>query len=128
MGVRIAIREQLAFLVVFAVLVGLMILSVPVWIYVNQFVTQVEGRELALTASLKASRISAELELVQTSIVTISSRILIQDSLFSFYDGNDTDENWVQAKGDLNSALSVGALTGLLQGRVYSRNITGNAY
>ncbi|TQN74895.1 Two-component system protein B [Colletotrichum shisoi] len=128
MGVRIAIREQLAFLVVFAVLVGLMILSVPVWIYVNQFVTQVEARELALTASLKASRISAELELVQTSIVTISSRILIQDSLLNFYDGNDTDENWVQAKGDLNSALSVGALTGLLQGRVYSRNTTGNVH
>ncbi|EXF77206.1 hsp90-like protein [Colletotrichum fioriniae PJ7] len=128
MGVRVAIREQLAFLVVVAVLVGLMILSVPVWIYVNQFVTQVEGRELALTASLKASRISAELELVQTSIITISSRILIQRSLFTFYDGNTTDENWAQAKGDLNSALSVGGLTGLLQGRIYSRNITGNGY
>lgn len=128
MGVRVAIREQLAFLVVVAVLVGLMVLSVPVWIYVNQFVTQVEGRELALTASLKASRISAELELIQTSIITISSRILIQDSLFSFYDGNETDDNWVQARNDLNSALSVGGLTGLLQGRVYSRNITGNAF
>ncbi|OHW94880.1 osomolarity two-component sensor histidine kinase sln1 [Colletotrichum incanum] len=128
MGVRVAIREQLAFLVVVAVLVALMILSVPVWIYVNKFVTQVEGRELALTASLKASRISAELELVQTSIITISSRILIQNSLFNFYDGNDTDENWVQAKGDLNSALSVGALTGLLQGRIYSRNTTGNIH
>ncbi|OHE95550.1 hsp90-like protein [Colletotrichum orchidophilum] len=128
MGVRVAIREQLAFLVVVAVLVGLMILSVPVWIYVNRFVTQVEGRELALTASLKASRISAELELVQTSIITISSRILIQNSIFTFYDGNDTDANWVQAKGDLNSALSVGGLTGLLQGRIYSRNITGNAH
>ncbi|KAF4785786.1 hsp90-like protein [Colletotrichum scovillei] len=128
MGVRVAIREQLAFLVVIAVLVALMILSVPVWIYVNQFVTQVEGRELALTASLKASRISAELELVQTSIITISSRILIQNSLFTFYDGNTTDANWAQAKGDLNSALSVGGLTGLLQGRIYSRNITGNGY
>ncbi|TDZ13217.1 Two-component system protein B [Colletotrichum spinosum] len=128
MGVRIAIREQLAFLVVIAVLVGLMILSVPVWIYVNQFVTQVEGRELALTASLKASRISAELELVQTSGITISSRILIQQSLFNFYDGNQSDANWVDARGDLDSALSVGALTGLLQARIYSRNTTGNPY
>ncbi|KAL0942219.1 osomolarity two-component sensor histidine kinase sln1 [Colletotrichum truncatum] len=128
MGVRIAIREQLAFLVVIAVLVGLMILSVPVWIYVNQFVAQVEGRELALTASLKASRISAEVELVQTSCITISSRILIQNSLFSFYDGNNTMENWASAKGDLDSALSVGSLTGLLQGRIYSRNTTGNSF
>ncbi|OLN82238.1 Two-component system protein B [Colletotrichum chlorophyti] len=128
MGVRIAIREQLAFLVVIAVLVALMVLSVPVWIYVNRFVTQVEGRELALTASLKASRISAELELIQTSIITISSRILIQNSLFTFYGGNTTDSNWVDARSDLNSALSVGALTGLLQGRIYSRNTTGNPY
>ncbi|KAK2027731.1 hsp90-like protein [Colletotrichum zoysiae] len=128
MGVRIAIREQLAFLVVVTVLVALMILSVPVWIYVNQFVSQVEGRELALTASLKASRVTAELELVQTSIVTISSRILIQNSLFNFYDGNDTEGNWAQAKDDLNSALSVGGVTGLLQGRIYSRNTTGNIH
>ncbi|KAF9882349.1 hsp90-like protein [Colletotrichum karsti] len=128
MGVRIAIREQLAFLVVIAVLVGLMILSVPVWIYVNQFVTQVEGRELALTASLKASRISSELELVQTSIITISSRILIQDSLVSFYGGNTSDSNWAAATGDLTSALSSGALTGLLQARIYSRNTTGNVH
>ncbi|KAK2000158.1 hsp90-like protein [Colletotrichum falcatum] len=128
MGVRIAIREQLAFLVVVAVLLGLMILSVPVWVYVNKFVTQVEGRELALTASLKASRVSAELELLQTSTTTISSRILIQNSLFDFYDGNHTEDNWVQAKDDLNSALSVGAITGLLQGRIYSRNTTGNIH
>ncbi|KAI8162782.1 Two-component system protein B [Colletotrichum sp. SAR 10_86] len=128
MGIRIAIREQLAFLVVIAVLVGLMILSVPVWIYVNQFVAQVEGRELALTASLKASRISSELELVQTSITTISSRILIQKSLDAFYNGNTSDSNWVNAKDDLKSALSVVSLTGLLQGRLYSRNTTGNKY
>ncbi|KAK1589684.1 hsp90-like protein [Colletotrichum navitas] len=128
MGVRIAIREQLAFLVVVAVLLGLMILSVPVWIYVNKFVTEVEGRELALTASLKASRVSAELELLQSSIVTISSRILIQNSLFDFYGGNDTEGNWAQAKDDLNSALSVGGLNGLLQGRIYSRNTTGNVH
>lgn len=128
MGVRIAIREQLALLVVFAVLVGLMILSVPVWIFVNDFVTNVKGDQLTLTASLKATRISSELELVQASSLTISSRRLLQRSLYDFYGGNDSDSNWAVAKDDLVSALSVGALTGLLQGRLYSRNTTGNPH
>ncbi|KAM0281597.1 hypothetical protein ACHAQH_003466 [Verticillium albo-atrum] len=126
MGVRIAIREQLALLVVLAVLVALMILSVPVWIYVNSFVIDVEGNQLALTASLKASRISSELELVQTNCLTISSRLLIQRSIYDFYNGNQTDDNWGIAKADLESALAVGSLSGLLQGRIYSRNSTGN--
>ncbi|KAM0333027.1 hypothetical protein ACHAQA_001684 [Verticillium albo-atrum] len=128
MGIRIAIREQLALLVVLAVLVALMILSVPVWIYVNSFVIDVQGNQLALTASLKASRISGELELVQTNCLTISSRLLIQRSIYEFYNGNQTEANWEIAKADLESALAVGSLSGLLQGRIYSRNSTGNNY
>ena len=123
---RIAIREQLCVLVVFAILVALMILSVPTWIYVYDFVLDVSRNQLSLTASLKASRISSELELVQTSAVTISSRLLLQQSLRDFYAGNDSVDNWDIAKADLESALSVSVLTGLLQGKIFSRNITGN--
>jgi osomolarity two-component system, sensor histidine kinase SLN1 len=123
---RIAIREQLAALVLLAVLVSLAIVSIPTWIYVNKFVIDVGSRELALTASLKASRISSELELVQTSCLTISSRLLIQTAIFSFYAGNTEPGNWETAKNDLGSALAVGALTGLLQAKIYSRNSTGD--
>jgi osomolarity two-component system, sensor histidine kinase SLN1 len=124
---RVAIREQLAALVVLAVLVALAILSIPTWIFVNQFVVGVTLKELTLTASLKASRVSAELELVQSSALTIASRLLVQESLTRFYNGNLSDSNWTIAKADLSSALAVSTLSGLLQARVYSRNTTGSS-
>lgn len=121
---RVAIREQLAFLVVFLVLLALCIVAVPTWIYVHDFVIDVEADSLSLTASLKTSRISAELELIQTSCFTISSRILIQNALRDFYETGTA--NWDDAADDIESALSVGASsTGLLQARLFSRNQTG---
>ncbi|ROT41114.1 osmosensing histidine protein kinase SLN1 [Sodiomyces alkalinus F11] len=126
MAIRVAIREQLAIVVVLAVLLGLMILSVPVWVFVNRFVNNIEGSQLALTASLKASKISAELELAQSSCLTISSRLLIQRSLYGLYTGNAAEADWEAARLDLSSAISVGFLTGVLQGRIYSRNVTGD--
>ncbi|KAK7419912.1 Histidine kinase osmosensor [Neonectria punicea] len=120
---RVAIREQLAILVLVAVLVALAVVSIPTWIYVNRFVVSVERQGLTLTASLKASRISAELDLVQTSCYTITSRILLQKALQTFYDTGD--RNWDEASVDIESALSISTDTGLLQARVYSRNKTG---
>lgn len=120
---RIAIREQLAALVLFAVLAALAVVSIPTWIYVNRFVVNVERDGLTLTASLKASRITAELDLVQTSCFTIASRILVQNALTEFYDTGAL--NWNGAGADLASALAVSASTGLLQVRLYSRNETG---
>lgn len=120
---RIAIREQLAALVLFAVLAALAVVSIPTWIYVNRFVVNVEREGLTLTASLKASRITAELDLVQTSAFTIASRILIQDALTNFY--NTGVRQWDQAAADVESALAVSTSTGLLQARLYSRNETG---
>ncbi|KAI9172417.1 Two-component system protein B [Paramyrothecium foliicola] len=120
---RVAIREQLAALVLFLVLLSLCIVSVPTWIYVNDFVRKVESDGLALTASLKSSRITAEVELIQTSCYTISSRLLIQQNLQNFYTAGETD--WDRARLDLGSALSVSRATGLLQARLYSRNTTG---
>ncbi|KAH6899692.1 putative histidine kinase HHK5p [Thelonectria olida] len=120
---RIAIREQLAALVLLAVLVALAVVSIPTWIYVNRFVMNVEREGLTLTASLKASRITAELDLVQTSCYTISSRILLQAALSNFYAYGDRD--WDEAIVDIESALAVSADTGLLQVRLYSRNKTG---
>ncbi|KAL2759023.1 hypothetical protein ACRALDRAFT_2098084 [Sodiomyces alcalophilus JCM 7366] len=126
MAIRIAIREQLAILVVLAVLLGLMILSVPVWVFVNRFISNIEGSQLALTASLKASKISAQLGLIQSNCHTISSRLLIHRYLYDFYAGNATEYNWDSARLDLASAIDVGFLTGVVQGRIYSRNATGD--
>ncbi|CAH0059182.1 unnamed protein product [Clonostachys solani] len=120
---RIAIREQLALLVLFTVLVALTVVSVPTWLYVNDHIAKNLRTGLSLTASLKASRITSELELIQNSCLTISSRILLQDALQDFYDKGE--KNWASAKEDIDSALSVGMSTGLLQARIYSRNTTG---
>lgn len=125
---RIAIREQLAALVLVAVLVALAILSIPTWIYVNNFVIRIETSGLTLTASLKAAQISSEIELIQTACNSISTRLLLQDAFISFYVGNDTQGHWEIARSDLQSALNAGpgGNTNLLQAKLYSRNETGN--
>ncbi|KAK3941256.1 putative signal transduction histidine-protein kinase [Diplogelasinospora grovesii] len=124
---RVAIREQLAALVIFTVLVALAIVSIPTWIYVNNFVIGVESDGLALTASLKAARISSEIDLVQTTCQTISTRLLLQDAFTNFYNGNSTlADPWQDARNDLASALSTEGFSGLLQARLWSRNTTGN--
>ncbi|KAK4230243.1 putative signal transduction histidine-protein kinase [Podospora fimiseda] len=122
---RVAIREQLATLVVFAVLVALAIVSLPTWIHVNDFVIGVESSGLTLTASLKAARISSEINLIQTTCLTISTRLMLQTSFEEFYKSNDTS-SFVTAKDDLLSALSSAGFSGLLQARLYSRNTTGD--
>lgn len=129
--VRIAIREQLAAVVVFAVLLALCVLSVPTWIFVNNFVVGVELGGLTLTASLKAARISSELNLIQTTCQTISSRLLLQEAFNRFYNleingGNETGDPWRAARSDLASALGAVGFSGLLQVRLYSRNSTGD--
>ncbi|PSR97040.1 putative histidine kinase SlnCl1 [Coniella lustricola] len=124
--VRIAIREQLASLVLFAVLIALAVVSVPTWIYVNGFVVGVEKDSLSLAASLKATRIASEIALVQTTCQLITTRILIQDSLQSYYQGNTSASNWVNTAADLQSALGSGSAN-LYQVKIYSRNTTGSA-
>lgn len=123
---RVAIRDQLAALVIVAVLVGLAIVSVPTWIYVHNFVVGVESDGLALTASLKAARIASEINLLGTLCQSISTRVLIQQALINFYNGNSSDP-FASALADLQSAMSTSDVTGLLQARLYSRNATGNS-
>jgi osomolarity two-component system sensor histidine kinase SLN1 len=128
---RVAIREQLAALVIFAVLVALAIVSIPTWIYVYNFVVGVETNALSLTASLKAARISSQIDLVQTTCQTISTRLLLQQAFSNFYNSTQTENATAifdNARRDLQSALSSDGLTGLQQARLYSRNTTGNPY
>jgi osomolarity two-component system sensor histidine kinase SLN1 len=127
---RVGIREQLAALVVFAILVALAVVSIPVWLYVNDFVVGVESGGLSLTASLKAARISSELDLIQTTCTTLSSRLLLQNAFRDFYNASihneSTDSLWAQAREDIASAFSRAGNAGLLQARLYSRNSTGD--
>ncbi|KAI0551599.1 osmosensing histidine protein kinase SLN1 [Xylaria curta] len=123
---RIAIREQLAALVLLAVLIALAIVSIPTWIYVNRFVVNVESNGLSLTASLKASQVASQIELIQTTCRSIATRLLVQGSLLDFYRGNDTAQNWQLAIQDLQTALNSGGTSNLLQAKLFSRNETGD--
>ncbi|KUI74092.1 Two-component system protein B [Cytospora mali] len=125
--IRIAIREQLAVLVTLVVLLALAVVSVPTWIFVNNFVVGVQTDSLALTASLKATRIASELELIQTTCSTISTRILIQKAMSTYYEGNTSAANWEAATIDFQSALGSGN-GNLYQVKVFSRNTTGPSY
>ncbi|KAI6782079.1 Two-component system protein B-like protein [Emericellopsis cladophorae] len=119
---RIAIREQLALLVLLAVLAALAVVSIPTWIYVNGHIATNLKDGLTLTASLKAARITSQIELIRTACYTIASRLLLQEALQRYYQENEFD--FYQAKIDITSALAVGSSTGLLQARIYSRNGT----
>ncbi|KAM4058935.1 response regulator receiver domain-containing protein [Hirsutella rhossiliensis] len=123
---RIAIREQLAALVISAVLVALAIVAIPTWIYVNNFVVRVESDGLSLTASLKASRIASEIDLVKTICQTVATRILLQQAFIDFYNANSTVNPFINARSDLESAMGAGRVAGLLQARLYPRNTTGS--
>ncbi|KAH8202821.1 hypothetical protein TruAng_002984 [Truncatella angustata] len=127
---RVAIREQLAALVLLAVLVSLAILSIPTWVYVNKFVVGVEINALTLAASLKASSVAAEIELLQTTTKTIATRLLIQAALRTFYAGNTSSANWNNAMIDVQSALNAASdgSANLLQAKLFSRNTTGEPH
>lgn len=127
---RIAIREQLATVVILAVGVALAVVSIPTWIFVNNFTLGVESDGLSLTASLKAARIASEIKLIQTACQTISTRLLLQDAFRKFYASqanNISDEDaWADARDDIQSALGKSGFSALLQARLYSRNTTGD--
>lgn len=88
----------------------------------------ITSQGLALTASLKAAQIASDLQLIESTCATIVTRILIQQALQRFYQGNTTDANWSRAITDVQSALASGGYANLQQIRIYSRNQTGDSY
>ncbi|MCJ1475457.1 Histidine kinase [Lambiella insularis] len=124
---RIGIREQLAVVVLLAALVPLAVLAILTWVNNYNFVVDIKSQGLSLTASLKATEISSDLVLIQTTCQTIVTRLLFQNTLKSFYTvDNLSSFNWSVAHNDLFGGLSSGGLSALLQVTVFSRNETGN--
>lgn len=102
---RIGIREQLGAVLLLTALVPLAVLSIAVWINNRNFVVNITNQELALTASLKASQIASDLLLIQSTCATITTRILLNQALKSYYRGNSSAMNWTAAVADVTSAL-----------------------
>ncbi len=102
---RIGILEQLGAVILLTSLIPLAVLSIAVWINNKNFVVNITSQELSLTASLKASQIASDLLLIQSTCATITTRILLNQALKSYYRGNQTSMNWTTAVNDVTSAL-----------------------
>jgi osomolarity two-component system sensor histidine kinase SLN1 len=126
---RIPIREQLALLILTSALIGLAVISVATWVTNHAFVLSVRSSRLSLTASLKAAQLASNLDIMQTSVGFISSRVLVQSALQRYgQQDNNTDANWVRARSDMGSAISGGGSIGqalLLQSMVFPMNASG---
>jgi osomolarity two-component system sensor histidine kinase SLN1 len=124
---RIPIREQLALLILLSSLIGLAVISIATWVSNHQYVLSICKSRLALTASLKAGQLAANLALMQTTAQFISTRVLIQAGLSRYnLNGNNTVDNWEEAAADMAAAITGGQ--GLLfQTVVFPKNGTGPA-
>ena len=82
---------------------------------------------LSLTASLKAAQLASSLVLLQSSVTAISTRVLVQNTLLRYNQGNNTDANWSRAAADLQTAIAGGGRSALLlQVILFSKNGTGD--
>jgi osomolarity two-component system sensor histidine kinase SLN1 len=126
---RIPIREQLALLILTSALIGLAVISVATWVTNHAFVLDVRSTRLSLTASLKAAQLASNLDIMQTSVGFISSRVLVQSALQRYsQQSNNTAANWVRASSDMGSAINGGGSIGqalLLQSKVFPKDAAG---
>lgn len=77
---------------------------------------------LELVATIKASQIASNLELLQVNCQTISTRLLIQSALRRYYAGNKSETNWVNSLSDFQAALGNRGELDLYQAILYSKN------
>lgn len=128
---RIPIREQLGFLVLLVSLVALAVIAAATWVTNHNFVLGIRASRLTLTASLKASQLASNLLLMQSTVRSASSRIVIQRQLQRYNDGNVTyrsSANWTTSRSDLAAVFDGGQqMTLLLQAQVWPKNYTGPA-
>src|SRR5207249_1281687 len=78
---------------------------------------------LSLTASLKSAQLSSNLLLMQSSVKSTATRLVIQSSLQRYNNGNNTPENWVRTLSDLQAVFTVDESSPLLiQTQIYAAN------
>ncbi|KAI9837101.1 MAG: hypothetical protein M1819_000752 [Sarea resinae] len=80
---------------------------------------------LSLTASLKAAQLTSSLSIIESNAKSIASRVLLQNALQRYGEGNNTDANWSRAVTDLGTALAAGGQNALVQAIIFPNNATG---
>lgn len=127
---RIPIRVQLGSLILLAALIGLAVISIAVWVTVQDFVLNLRASRLSQVASLKAMQLASGLDMMQTSVSFVASRVLLQRALGRYNNGNNTEQNWTNATQDTLAAIGGDLSSGqalLLQARIHGRDTTGPA-
>lgn len=88
----------------------------------------ISSSRLYLTASLKAAQLASNLLLMQSSVKSASTRVIIQNALQRYNNGNNTDQNWSLAQADIEAAVEGAPQTALmLQAQVFPRDANGPA-
>lgn len=78
---------------------------------------------MSLTASLKAAQMSSNLLLLQASIRSTATRVLIQSALQRYNNGNNSAQNWSRPEQDLQAVFQGDQTASqLLQARIYPAN------
>ncbi|KAK6345755.1 Histidine kinase [Orbilia javanica] len=121
MRVRIKIREQLSFLVTILALCCVGIPSLISWVKNYHFVVHLRADRLALVAALKADQLSQALAILQNSIASVSSRLLIQGALKDYYAGDRPLNLWDDTITDIAVALETQPY--LLQAVLWNRDL-----
>ncbi|KAK8173343.1 hypothetical protein IWX90DRAFT_381988 [Phyllosticta citrichinensis] len=126
---RIPMREQLGLLVLLTSLLGLAVISIATWVTNHNFVLGIRASRLTLTASLKAAQLASNFLLMQSLAGGVASRIVIQDSLKRYNEGDASYRasfNWNNAETDL-SAVFDGGTNLLLQAQLWPNTYDGPA-
>ena len=81
---------------------------------------------LSAIASLYANQLMSNLQLLVAGVQAASTRVLVQAALQRYAAGNNTDDNWARAIGDLQVALTGGGTSAfLLQAGLSPNNVIG---
>ncbi|KAK6504541.1 Histidine kinase [Arthrobotrys musiformis] len=121
MRMRIKIREQLSFLVTILALCCVGIPSLISWLKNYKFVSHLRADRLALVAALKADQLSQALAILQNSISSVSSRLLIQGALKDYYANRRPPDLWDQTITDIAVALETQPY--LMQAVLWNRHL-----
>ncbi|KAI9651921.1 MAG: Histidine kinase [Alyxoria varia] len=123
---RIPIGVQLGLLVTFFSLLALGVSSLAVWFTNRGFVLKFRSQRLSLTASLKAAQLASDLQLMQSKVQGLTSRIRFQQALERYNSGERNPDIWDVPQFDLQSAISTGqGGVHTVQVGVYPTNDTG---
>lgn len=84
----------------------------------------IRSTRLELTATLKAAQLTSNMLLMQSTVKGTSNRIAVQQGLKRYYEGNNTEANWMRTKDDLQAVFAkAGAGYLSVQARIYPTDV-----